>query len=73
MIQLKVYLYDSSKEENGYRGTDYSKYVLMGGENVEDITQELDNSTITLMGIDRAEQVTPKTKFIIDAIGILSS
>lgn len=66
MIQLKVFLYNSANEENGYRGTEYTDYVLQGGSNVEDITQEIDTSEITLMGIDREEQFTPSTKFIID-------
>ena len=66
MIQLKVFLYNSANEENGYRGTEYTDYVLQGGSNIEDITQEVDTSEITLMGIDREEQFTPSTKFIID-------
>ena len=32
MNSIRVYLYDSSKEENGYRGTDYSANVLQGGD-----------------------------------------
>lgn len=66
MIKLKVYLYDSTKEENGYRGTEYTNYCLQAGQDIEDITQEIDATEITLMGIDRKEEFTPSTKFIID-------
>ena len=38
MFKTKVYLYDSSREDNGYRGEDFSKYVLQGNEDTEDTT-----------------------------------
>lgn len=68
MIQLKLYLYDSSQESNGYRGTDLSKYVLMGAQNAEDITQIVDTTEITLMGYPSGISFAPETKFIIDEV-----
>ena len=68
MNSIRVYLYDSSKEENGYRGTDYSANVLQGGEETEDITQELDTAEITLIGLPFYKEFTPETKFIVDIV-----
>ena len=50
MFKIKLYLYDSTQESNGYRGVDLSKYVLQGQQYTEDITQVLDTSEITLAG-----------------------
>ena len=40
MNEIKVYEYNSGNEANGYRGTDYTKYLLQGGQISENITQE---------------------------------
>lgn len=66
MIKTKVYQYDSSKEFDGYRGTDYSKYVLQGVQITEDITQELDTAELTLCGLKTSKEFEPESKFIID-------
>ena len=68
MIEIKLYLYDSSQELNGYRGTNLSQYVGQGFSNVEDITQELDTSEIVLFGYSQQKEFDPETKFIIDIV-----
>ena len=68
MITTKIYQYDSSQESNGYRGTDYSKYVLQGAEITEDITQELDTAELTLCGLNTNKEFEPESKFIIDIL-----
>ena len=68
MFNIKVYKYDSSQESNGYRGEDFSPYVLQGSQNKEDITQELDTSEITLHGLPYAKEFDPESKFIIDIV-----
>lgn len=65
---VKVYKYDSTQEANGYRGEDYSKYVQIGNNNAEDITQELDTGEITLAGMPVRDAFTPETKLIIDTV-----
>ena len=65
---VKVYKYDSTQEANGYRGEDYSKYVQIGSNNIEDVSQELDTGEITLSGMPIREAFTPETKLIIDTI-----
>ena len=70
MFKTKIYLYDSSQETNGYRGQDFSKYVLQGDQNGEDITQELDTAEITLVGLPFEKSFDPETKFIIDFVEI---
>ena len=70
MLKIKIYKYDSAQESNGYRGTDYSAYVLQGFQDTEDITQELDTSEITLCGLTQAKEFDPETKFIIDFVKI---
>lgn len=70
MNKLRVYLYDSTQGDNGYRGTDYTDYVLQGGDNTEKLNDELDTSTITLQGLDRREEFEPETKFIIEVCNV---
>lgn len=70
MNKLRVYLYDSTQGDNGYHGTDYTNYVLQGGDNTEKLNDELDTSTITLQGIDRREEFEPETKFIIEVCNV---
>ena len=66
MIKLMCYLYNSKNKLNGYRGENLTDYVLQGVEDTEDLTQELDTTEITLMGIKRKNSYEPSTKFIID-------
>ena len=66
MIKLMCYLYNSKNKANGYRGDNLTDYVLQGVEDTEDLTQELDTTEITLMGIQRKNSYEPSTKFIID-------
>lgn len=66
MITIKIYKYSSSSSATGYRGTDYSSYVLQGFENEEKLNQEIDVSTITLQGLIQQQEFDPETKFIID-------
>lgn len=68
MFKIRLYLYDSTQESNGYRGADLSKYVLQGQQYTEDITQVLDTSEITLAGFPQKESFTPETKFIADIV-----
>lgn len=68
MIKTKVYLYDSLQENNGYRGQDFSKYVLQGNEETEDITQQLDVGELTLCGLSFQKEFDPETKLIIDIV-----
>lgn len=69
-IKTKLYLYDSSQEENSYRGTDYSKYVLQGDSYKEDISEELDTAEITLCGLSQREEFAPETKFILEKYSV---
>lgn len=64
MIEVKLYLYDSTAEK--YKGEDLSAYVLSGVQNTEDITEELDVSEITLQGYPDRAEFAPETKFIIE-------
>lgn len=66
MIGVKLFLYDSNEEANGYRGEELSQYVLSGVQNTENLTEELDLTEITLQGLPRAAEYEPETKFIID-------
>lgn len=70
MITTRVYLYDSSQAENGYRGQDFSKNVLQGVQETENITEEMDTAEITLCGLSFSEEFAPETKFIIDTVSI---
>ena len=73
MIKTKVYLYDSSQENNGYRGEDLSKYVLQGNQFTEDVTQEMDTAEITLCGLNTQKEFAPETKFIVDIVDVDST
>lgn len=66
MFKIKLYKYDSTKENNGYRGEDLSKYVMQGNEFTEDITQVMDTTEITLTGLPQRESFSPEAKFIAD-------
>lgn len=68
MIELKLYLYDSTQETNGYRGTDLSRYILMGTQNTEDLTQVVDITEITLAGYPTGVAFAPETMFVLDEV-----
>lgn len=63
MIKTKLYLYD--KNAIGYKGEDFSPYILLGDTETNDLTEELDTREITVIcGIGRKEAFEPTTKFI---------
>lgn len=64
MIELKLYLYDSSQAD--YKGTDYSSYIRSGLEYTDDLTEVLDTCQITLVGLTKKESFDPTTKFILE-------
>lgn len=71
MFKIKLYKYDSMQEANGYRGVgenDFSRFVAQGMDSVEDITQVMDTSEITLYGLPQKQAFDPETKFIIDIV-----
>ena len=68
MIVTKLYEYDAEKEEQGYRGTDYSAHILLGDVVTDDLTEVLGTAELTLGGLPRSEEFAPKTKFILDKI-----
>ena len=73
MILSKLYLYDSAKESEGYRGTDLSAYLLQGDTYEEDLSQELDSGNITLDGYPYRKEFAPETKFILDKVLIVET
>lgn len=60
----KLYAYDSTQEANGYRGTDYSKYILIGDSDTDNLDDTLDTVELTLAGLPFREEFAPSTKFI---------
>lgn len=68
MLNVKVYEYNSLEENKGYRGQEYSQFVLQPSNVVEDITRELDTYELTLAGLNTNKEFTPQSKFIIDVI-----
>ena len=68
MIKIRLYEYDSSKEENGYRGKDYSANLMLGETITDDLSEVMGTAELTLAGLSFSEEFSPKTKFIIDAI-----
>ena len=68
MFKVNVYKYDSTQEENGYKGEDFSQHILQGSEFLEDITQELDTAEITLSGLPFSKEFDPETKLIIELV-----
>ena len=63
-IITKLYLYDSTQEANNYRGTDYSRYILLGDSDVDNLDDTLDTVELTLAGLPFREEFAPSTKFI---------
>ena len=72
MFKIKLYEYNNDYPNNGYRGNEYTKYILQGSQFTEDITQVLDTSEITLSGLTKKESFAPETKFIADIIKIVA-
>ena len=68
MFKTKIYRYDRLKETEGYRGTDYSAYIVQGEDLTEDITQVMDRYEITLAGLPTITAFEPETKFILDIV-----
>lgn len=64
MIITKLYKYDKTKESDNWRGEDFSKYILMGDSDTDDLTEVLDTVELTLVGLPFGEEFEPKTKFI---------
>lgn len=64
MIITKLYKYDKTKESDNWRGEDFSKYILMGDSDTDDLTEVLDTVELTLAGLPFGEEFEPKTKFI---------
>lgn len=71
MFVTRLYKYDSDQEANGYKGEDFSRYVLQGATYTEDITQELDTQEITLNGLPFSKEFDPETKFIAEIVEVL--
>ena len=68
MNKTRLYLYDKTKESNGYRGTDLSAYVMQGDELAERLNNELDTAFVTLAGYSETEGFAPTTKMIMDKV-----
>lgn len=68
MNKTRLYLYDKTKESNGYRGTDLSAYVMQGDELAERLNNELDTAFVTLAGYSKKEGFAPTTKMIMDKV-----
>lgn len=66
MIFTKLYKYDSSQENNAYRGEDFSKHILIGDSDVDDLTEILDVVELTLVGLPFGKEFEPTTKFILE-------
>jgi hypothetical protein len=65
-IQTKIYLYDSTQENNGYKGTDYSSNLSQADVSVENLDDTIDTNELTLYGLSFRTEFEPKTKFIIE-------
>lgn len=68
MREIRVYLYNSEQESNGYRGENLSAFVLQGTTVNEDLTQILDTGEITLAGYTEQKNFAPETKMIVDIV-----
>lgn len=63
-IITRLYEYDSTQEANEYRGKDYSKYILVGDADQDNLDDTLDSVALTLVGLPFRKEFSPKTKFI---------
>ena len=73
MIKSRLYEYDSTKADNGYRGEEYTKYILVGNVSNDELNLTLETAELTLAGLPsrrnndvKTEEFAPKTKFILD-------
>ena len=66
MIVAKVYEYDSTQEQNGYKGKDYSQFVKMAYTSIDNLEDTLDTFELTLAGLNFRKEFAPKTKFVIE-------
>lgn len=73
MFKIKLYEYNNDYPNKGYRGKEYTKYILQGSQFTEDITQVLDTSEITLSGLPQKESFAPEYKFIADIVKIVGA
>ncbi len=62
----KLYLYDSTKEDELYKGTDYSKYIMLGGTDTDNLDDTIDSVDLTLIGLPFEEEFEPETRFILE-------
>lgn len=65
-IITRLYAYDSSQEENNYRGEDFSSFILQGDSDSDDLTEILDVVELTLTGLTFSEEFEPDRKFIFE-------
>lgn len=65
-IITRLYAYDSSQEENNYRGEDFSSFILQGDSDCDDLTEILDVVELTLTGLSYSEEFEPDKKFIFE-------
>jgi hypothetical protein len=66
LITWRLYRYDRAKESDGYRGADYSAYLLQGASVTEMADNTLDTAKVTLVNTNIARAFPPKTKFILE-------
>ena len=64
MIVTKLYKYDSSQENNSYRGEDFSDYIMLADSDKDTLDETLDEVELTLTGLPFQEEFAPSTKFI---------
>ena len=60
----RVWLYNSKAD--GYKGEEYTKYLLLGDSWKDNLDDTLDTAEITLAGLDTQQEFAPTTKFIIE-------
>lgn len=65
-FEPRLYKYDSSQENNNYRGEDFSRYIATGYDVSDNLDDTLDLSNITLFGLPFREEFAPETKFILE-------
>lgn len=63
-IITRLYEYDSSQENNGYRGKDYSPYLLLASSDEDNLDDTLDTVELTLCGLPFRDEFAPSSKFI---------
>ena len=66
MFKVKLYEYNNDYPNKGYRGKEYTKYILQGSQFTEAITQVLDTSEITLSGLTKKESLLMQYSLMTD-------